>query len=122
MSNTERNVKHARINCRRIKFKSQLTNTSYWVEEMRDFDYRCLVRNRDLAMSSHYYLNNRNDHLVSAYLETDYKTEKPYMKRLDSSMTDSNAKEKGQRREIVDIKKALKEAAETKGDWDKKKK
>jgi len=37
-------------------------------------------------------------------------------------MTDETVKEKGQQRKIVDIKKALKEAAETKGDWDKKKK
>ena len=32
-------------------------------------------------------------------------------------MTDANAKEKGQQRKVADIKKALKKAAETKGQW-----
>ena len=73
MSRTTRKIKYAHINCRRIKFKSQLTNTSYWVQEMRDFGYANLVRNRDKTMSSSWYLNNWDDYLVSAYLETDYK-------------------------------------------------
>ena len=82
MSRTYRQIKHAHINCRRIKFKSQLTNTSYWVQEMRDFDYANLVRNRDKAMSSSCYLNNWDDHLVSAYLETDYKIKETLHERI----------------------------------------
>ena len=72
MARTERNIVGANINARRISFKPQLTATAAFVEELKEEGFR--PRTRDLQLSRKGYLNNWDDHLVSAYLEIDFNT------------------------------------------------
>jgi hypothetical protein len=71
MSRTKRDIKHANLNARRIKFKSQLTKTSAFVEELSEYSF--VPRTRDRVLSSRSYLNNWDDYKISAYCELDFK-------------------------------------------------
>lgn len=76
MSKTTRNIKHANLNARRIKFKSQLTETSAFIEELLEYSF--VPRTRDRVLSNRWYLNNWDDYGVSAYLELDFKDGKKH--------------------------------------------
>lgn len=71
MSRTTRNIKYANLNARRIRFKSQLTQTSAFVDELLEYSF--VARTRDKVLSSRYYLTNWDDYGVSAYRELDFK-------------------------------------------------
>lgn len=71
MSRTTRNIKHANLNARRIRFKSQLTNTSAFVDELLEYSFE--PRTRDKVLASRCYLTNWDDYGVSAYNEIDFK-------------------------------------------------
>ena len=70
MSRTKRNIEHACINARRIRFKSQLANTSAFIDELLEYSFK--PRTRDKVLSSRWYLTNWDDYKVSAYFELDF--------------------------------------------------
>jgi hypothetical protein len=70
MSRTTRKIEHACINARRIRFKSQLTNTSAFIDELLEYSFK--PRTRDKVLSSRWYLTNWDDYKVSAYFELDF--------------------------------------------------
>jgi hypothetical protein len=74
MSRTTRNIEHACINDRRIRFKSQLTNTSAFIDELLEYSFVTYVvaRTRDKVLASRWYLTNWDDYGVSAYHELDF--------------------------------------------------
>jgi hypothetical protein len=76
MARTKRNITHANINARSIRFKSQLTTAAAYVEELKEQGFS--PRIRDLRIARKGYLDNRDDHLVSAYMETDFKGNKAW--------------------------------------------
>jgi hypothetical protein len=74
MSRTTRNIKYANLNARRIRFKSQLTQTSAFVDELLEYSF--VPRTRDKVLSSRYYLTNWDGYGVSACRELDFKNGK----------------------------------------------
>lgn len=72
MSRTKRNIKYANLNARKIKFKSQLTQTSAFVDELLEYSFE--PRTRDKVLASRWYLTNSDDYGVSAYHEVDFNT------------------------------------------------
>lgn len=56
MYRTTRDIKYANLNARRIRFKSQLTQTSAFIDELLEYSFE--PRTRDKVFANRWYLTN----------------------------------------------------------------